>query len=144
MFQLRQATDDDFELLYHIKVDSIKPYVEQIWGWDEQVQKDFIKRETPIAEVRLILVDDGKVAGFVQLRENEQEIYIGSLFLTSMFQSHGVGRAILDYTFQTGKNVRLEVLKNNTRAIQFYINAGMQLEKETELKLHFVKFSSLD
>ena len=63
-FWLRQATDSDFGLLYQIKVVSIKPYVEQIWGWDEQVQIDFLKRETPISQVKLILVEKDHVAGF--------------------------------------------------------------------------------
>jgi|GEM_PF-124845 len=137
-FELRQATDDDFDLLYQIKNDSIRPYVEQIWGWDEQVQKDFLKRETPIEQVKLILVD-GAMAGLVQLTENEQGIFIGSLFLTSPFQSRGIGSAILEQAFQSGKNVRLEVLKINPRAIQFYQNAGMEIEGEDELKYKMIK-----
>lgn len=136
---LKKATADDFELLYQIKNDSIRPYVEQIWGWNEQVQKDFLQRETPIDQVKLILVDGYKTAGFVQLTENEQEIFIGSLFLTSRFQSHGIGRAILENAFHSGKTVRLEVLKINPRAIQFYQNAGMYIEGEDELKYKMIK-----
>lgn len=142
-FQLRQATEEDFELLYLIKSDSIRPYVEQIWGWDEQVQKEFLRRETPIEQVRLIVVDDEDIAGMVQLTENEQEIFIGSLFLTSRFQSRGIGRAILEHTFKTGKSVRLEVLKINPRALLFYQNAGMYIEGEDELKYKMIKPRSM-
>lgn len=138
-YSFRQATTDDFDLLYKIKTDSIKPYVEQIWGWDEQVQKDFLLRETPIAQVKLIVLEDGNIAGFLQLTENEQEIFIGSLFLTSQFQSLGIGRAILEQAFKTGKTVRLEVLKINPRAIRFYENAGMHMEGEDELKYKMIK-----
>ncbi|PZP47395.1 MAG: hypothetical protein DI598_10960, partial [Pseudopedobacter saltans] len=113
VYRLQQATEHDFETLYEIKTDSIKPYVEKIWGWDEEVQKAFLRRETPIEQVKLIFISDNKLAGFVQLTENEQEIFIGSLFLTSQFQSKGIGRAILEGQFQKRKNVRLEVLKIN-------------------------------
>ncbi len=138
-YRLIQATDDDFELLYQIKAHSIKPYVEQVWGWEEAFQKDFLRKETPTEQVKLILTKEDKVAGFVQLTENEHDIFIGSLFLTSQFQSHGLGRTILEDTFATGKDVCLEVLKINTRAIQFYKKAGMQIEGEDELKYKMIK-----
>lgn len=138
-YLLKQATEADFDLLYEIKTDSIKPYVEQIWGWDEQVQKEFLRKETPIEQVKLILIDGKDIAGFVQLTENEQGIFVGSLFLTSQFQSKGIGRAILEDQFEKGKNVRLEVLKINPRAIDFYKQAGMEIEGEDELKFKMIK-----
>lgn len=139
MYTLKQATELDYDLLYNIKVESIKPYVEQIWGWEEGFQRDFLKRETPIEQVKLIVVGDDQVAGFIQLTENEEQIFIGSLFLKHEFQSKGIGNAILLSQFQSHKIVRLEVLKINSRAIRFYQNAGMMIEGEDELKYKMIK-----
>lgn len=133
-YSLRPATAADFDLLYRIKLDSIKPYVERIWGWDESVQKDFLRRETPIGEVSLIVLGDGNIAGFVQIKEKPQEIFIGSLFLTTPFQSKGIGKMILKDLFAHGKTVMLEVLKINTGALRFYQNCGMDIAGETDLK----------
>lgn len=131
--RLQQATTDDFDILYHIKERSIKPYVEQIWGWDEQVQKDFLRKETPVDEVKLIFYRK-ELAGFVQIRENETEIFVGSLFLMHHFQSLGIGANILKYLFDHKKTVKLEVLKINTRAKKFYERVGMVVTDVTELK----------
>ncbi len=34
-YKIRFATPDDHDLIYGLKAESIRPYVEKIWGWDE-------------------------------------------------------------------------------------------------------------
>ena len=38
-YKIRFATPDDYDLIYALKTESIRPYVEKIWGWDEDYQK---------------------------------------------------------------------------------------------------------
>lgn len=38
-YKIRIATPDDHDLIYGLKAESVRPYVEKIWGWDEDYQK---------------------------------------------------------------------------------------------------------
>jgi ribosomal protein S18 acetylase RimI-like enzyme len=131
--RFQQAELEDFELLYKIKARSIKPYVEQIWGWEESVQKDFLRNETPISEVQLIFKDD-QIAGFVQLKKQENKVFIGSLFIMDDFQGLGIGSYILDKLIAEYFIVRLDVLKINQRATKLYQSKGLKIVGENELK----------
>ena len=34
-YLLRDARPDDQAQIYHLKAQSVRPYVDKIWGWDE-------------------------------------------------------------------------------------------------------------
>ncbi|QES87970.1 GNAT family N-acetyltransferase [Rhizosphaericola mali] len=131
--RLQDAAEEDFELLYQIKTRSILPYVDQIWGWEEAVQKEFLRNETPISEVQLIFFEE-KAVGFVQLKIKENEVFIGSLFIMDDFQGLGIGSYILDKLIAEYFIVRLEVLKINHRATKLYQSKGLKIVGENELK----------
>ena len=38
-YKIRIATPNDHDLIYTLKAESVRPYVEKIWGWDEDYQK---------------------------------------------------------------------------------------------------------
>ena len=38
-YLLRDARPDDQAQIYHLKAQSVRPYVEKIWGWDEEYQQ---------------------------------------------------------------------------------------------------------
>ena len=41
-YSIRSATRDDHDRIYALKAEDVRPYVERIWGWDEDYQrKDF-------------------------------------------------------------------------------------------------------
>ena len=65
-YKIRIATPNDHDLLYTLKVESVRPYVEKIWGWDEDYQrKDFDSEFSHMEQFNVIEVDS-KFAGFVQ------------------------------------------------------------------------------
>ncbi|ANI88180.1 hypothetical protein A9P82_01945 [Arachidicoccus ginsenosidimutans] len=136
---LRNATEDDYDLMYQIKENSIKPYVELVWGWEENFQRQFLKENTSYKEVKFILFEN-EVAGFIQTKENEDEIFIGSLFITTDFQKKGIGTYLLSEIFKQNKTVSLEVLKLNTGAINLYKRMNFKVWKEDELK-YFMKYT---
>ena len=39
-YQIRSATPDDHDFIYALKTESVRPYVEKIWGWDEASQRE--------------------------------------------------------------------------------------------------------
>lgn len=42
---IRSATPDDHDLIYLLKSQSVRPYVEKIWGWDESYQQNDFDRD---------------------------------------------------------------------------------------------------
>ena len=63
----RQATLDDVESTFAIKRAAFRPYVELVFGWDEDDQWQRHKAEFSCETVRLIL-RDGKDVGYVLVR----------------------------------------------------------------------------
>jgi hypothetical protein len=58
-YKIRFATPDDHDLIYALKSQSIRPYVERIWGWYEDDQKkDFDVDFAHIEQFNVIEVDD--------------------------------------------------------------------------------------
>ena len=136
MHSYRQATLSDFELTFHIKSGSIKPYVEAIWGWDEQVQLSFHTREFDPKTTQIIL-DDNRVIGLLSTTENADSIYVKSILVHHSAQKNGVGTAIMTDIIQraqvAGKRVELQVYKVNQRAKKFYERLGFGVTGQTDL-----------
>ena len=64
-YKMRFATLDDHDLIYALKAESVRPYVEKIWGWDEDyqrhdVQYDFVYPYFDVIEIHLLPEDRGK------------------------------------------------------------------------------------
>ena len=37
-FSLRPGTSEDLDFLFYLKINTIKDYVTQVWGWEEEFQ----------------------------------------------------------------------------------------------------------
>lgn len=44
-YLLRAASPDDQAQIYHLKAQSVRPYVDKIWGWDEVYQQQDFARD---------------------------------------------------------------------------------------------------
>ena len=85
-----------------------------------------------------IIVIDALDAGWLQVGESPDSVYLGQLYLAPSFQDCGVGTAIVrslrDQARQAGKAFTLDVMKNN-RARTLYRRLGFQVIGESEYKL---------
>ena len=59
-YKIRFATPDDHDLVYGLKAESVRPYVEKIWGWDEDYQKKEDEAVDKMAEFGEFLNNDGE------------------------------------------------------------------------------------
>lgn len=70
-YNIRSATPEDRNLIYALHSQSVRPYVEKIWGWDEGYQqKDFDRDFSHIEQFKVIEMD-GRLVGFVQTEETD-------------------------------------------------------------------------
>ena len=74
-FEVRQATPGDRDTLYRIKREAMRPYVEQVWGWDEEYQERRFRQGYDHSETQVVLVD-GLAVGLLRVSERESAVFI--------------------------------------------------------------------
>jgi GNAT superfamily N-acetyltransferase len=126
---LRPATAADSEFLFALHRAALGPYVTAIWGWDEDLQRDFHERGLDPEHTRIVTVD-GQDAGSLTVHYRPTEIYLGRIQLLPAVQGRGVGsrliEALLAEAAERGQEVVLEVLSVNERAYALYRRLGFR------------------
>lgn len=139
-YKIRIATPDDHDLIYALKAESVRPYVEKIWGWDENYQKkDFDSDFSNIEQFHVIEIDNSLV-GFVQYYFEYPYFEVVEIHLLPECRCKGIGSDILR-NLQKGciaqdRKIRLGCFKENHRAKQLYLNLGFIQTEETDT--HFI------
>lgn len=90
-----------------------------------------VKEMIPHATV-YVYEQDKTIQAFVGLMENT----IAGIFVSSTFQSHGIGTEFLEYIKETRSELFLTVYQKNIRAVSFYLREGFvptgeQIDKNT-------------
>lgn len=135
-YKIRAATPDDHDFIYKLKAESVRPYVEKIWGWDETYQRmDFDNDFSGIEQFHVVEAA-GSLAGFVQYYWNHSCLEIVEIHLRSEYQGHGIGSDIIQYlqkecTAQRRK-MRIGCFKENHRAKSLYQKLGFTQMEETD------------
>lgn len=135
-YKIRFATPDDHDLIYACKAESVRPYVEQIWGWDEEYQRkdfdcDFSHREQfQVIEVK------GSFAGFVQYYFSYPYFEIVEFHLLPAHRGNGIGSDILRYLQRVciaqDRKIRIGCFRENHRAKDLYHKLGFMQTEETD------------
>ena len=84
-----------------------------------------VKKMLPQAEV-YVYEENKIIQGFVGV----QEEYIEGIFVSSKMQSHGIGKALLDYIKDKKGRLQLNVYQKNVRAMSFYQREGFTIQRE--------------
>lgn len=135
-YKIRFATPDDHDLIYALKAESVRPYVEKIWGWDEDYQrKDFDGDFSNIKQFNVIEVD-GKFAGFVQYYFEYPYFEVVEIHLLPECRGKGIGSDILQYLQKVciaqDRKIRIGCFKENHRAKHLYLKQGFMQTQETD------------
>lgn len=130
----RAADVEDFEFIFELHKATLGPYVNQVWGWDDEDQRAYLGRTLDIAATQVIVVD-GVDAGRLNLAHQEGDVYVGLIEVAAGFQRRGIGsrilRDVLHDAFGADRGVRLSVLKVNSDAHRLYRPLGF-VEVEVE------------
>ena len=125
--RLRPATADDFEFFVDLHKQSLGPYIDQVWGWDDDDQRAYLERNIAPEHTQVIVVD-GVDIGRLNVEDHDDEVFLGVIEITPDYQGCGIGaqliQTLLDDAFAQDKRVRLNVLQVNTRAYQLYRRLG--------------------
>ena len=130
-FSLRKATASDLDLTYKIKKNALQEYLEMLWGWNEQAQNDF-HREHFKKEHFQIIEQQEEGIGYLEIENHQDHIFLSNIMILKHFQGKGIGKIILEDLINHHSEIRLEVLKVNKKAVQFYQNLGFKTFEEGE------------
>lgn len=124
---LRQASPSDSEFAYRAKRAAFREYVEQVWGWDDDEQRQLHEQRFAAQDFRVINVA-GTDVGIMATVVEPDCVKLNQLFLLPEHQSKGNGSKcmalIMDEARRLRLPLRLRVLKVNPRALVFYQRLG--------------------
>ena len=136
-YNFKNCTLDDFDFLFELKKQNFKWYVDKIWGWNDEDQKQRLKQdlEEHLAHKRIILIDN-KLAGVYAVHTTENgDLFINEISILKEYQNKGIGRKIIEEQLKENhlKGIRtiLQVFKDNP-AKSLYERLGFKVYGETE------------
>jgi GNAT superfamily N-acetyltransferase len=142
LVQIRKATATDSEFAYQTKKAAFREYVEEVWGWDEERERDLHERRFPVQDFRVISCE-GTDVGIMAFTLQSDCLYLNQLFILPQHQGKRVGAECLRIVEAEAKGlnlpIRLRVLKANRRALDFYLREGFQLTEEEQDHLTLCK-----
>ena len=140
VFLLRPAKPDDRAQIYHLKAQSVRPYVEKIWGWDEVYQQQDFARDFQAIERFQVIEVGGNFAGFLQASFLDPYYEIQELHLLPAYRGKGIGSQILRQLQETctarEQTIRIGCFRENQRAKALYEKLGFVETSETDT--HFI------
>ena len=141
---LRNKTSEDYEAALNIYNNAYYDVVvEQFGPWDQEVQNGFFIEAWEKPEFKMI-VSEGAVCGFIVVEDCLDGPFINEIVIDKEYQGKGIGsyliRQIKESAGEEAKSVRLEVLKNNTKAKKLYVSLGFigTGESATHYKMKWV------
>nr|WP_114764385.1 GNAT family N-acetyltransferase [Vibrio rhodolitus] len=133
-FCIREALESDFEFLFELKKAAEKGPIEQVFGWDENVQWQMHQEEWDEAKPSII-THNGQAIGSYLVQQNSDDIYFGRFFILPQYQGQGIGSAIMREIITLSQRMRLPIrllyLQGN-RVGELYCRHGFEVTSETE------------
>jgi ribosomal protein S18 acetylase RimI-like enzyme len=128
VISLRPATRADDEFCYQLHKAAMGGYVAAVWGWDEQVQREYHARAFKPRRWQIITVN-GTDAGMLSVEYRPDEVYLARIELRPGLQGRGIGTRIINAlraaARQRGQDLVLDVLVVNERARALYERLGL-------------------
>ena len=138
LIELVPADETHREFSYQVKKEAEGDYIASMFGWDEDIQRDFHTQAWQEKKPDIIIYD-GKLIGTIATIESEDCIEIGQFFILPEYQNKGIGthllKSVLDKADQLGRNVTLKFLKNN-RVKSLYVRNGFRLVYTSDVAHH--------
>ena len=141
-YKLIPITQKDYDFIYELKKKAYIKYVEEIWGWDEDKQKEYFKNfiDTYKKNIYLIKLND-EVIGFYNDEFLENGDYeIGNICIVEEYQGKGIGTKILKDILEKNKdkNIHIQYFKQNPVG-NLYTRLGFEANGETKTHYQMIK-----
>jgi ribosomal protein S18 acetylase RimI-like enzyme len=132
----RQARADDREFVWNLTVLCFREVVTRQFGeWDEAWQiENFEKHWNP--EKCDVILRDGTPVGIRAVWQEADALFLSQVLIHPDYQNQGIGSSVVEGVMAqakaTGLCVRLQVLKENSRALSLYQRLGFSVSGVTD------------
>jgi ribosomal protein S18 acetylase RimI-like enzyme len=132
---LRKATTADGEFAYQTKKAAFKQYIEQVWDWDEEEQRQLHERRFASQDFRVIQLS-GVDVGILAIVREPDCMKLNQLFILPEHQGRSIGTActmqVIEDAAALALPIRLQVLKVNRLAVKFFQRLGFKNVGESD------------
>lgn len=127
--RLRAATEGDRDFFFAVRRETLRPYAEEHWPWEDAEMRCWTDRE--FDDLPLQIVEAGGVpVGYIAVVHQPDHDFLDEIALVPEAQRHGIGtalvRAAMDEAGVRGVPLRLSVLVNNP-ARRLYERLGFRV-----------------
>ncbi len=136
-YAFRDCLMSDFDFLFELKKQNFQCYVDKIWGWKDEEQKERLKQDlTEHLNHKHIIICNNIPIGVYALHITENgDCFINEISLLKDYQKKGIGTRILQEQLNENHNKKirtiLQVFKDNP-ARKLYEKLGFTIYNETE------------
>ena len=140
-YKLRKCTFDDLDFILDLKTLGMKWYIEKLYGWDLEKQKQLTLHELEenLGGMNVIVVD-GKDVGITTLIETKDYYEVGLIIVHPDYQNKGIASKIIseyiNFANNNEKRIVIKTYKGNP-AQRLYLKLGFQIYKTDETHIYF-------
>jgi GNAT superfamily N-acetyltransferase len=98
---LRRATADDFAFFFALHKESLGPYVDQVWGWEDDDQRAYLERNLVLPHTRVIVVN-GSDVGRLDLEDHCDELFLALIEIAAEHRCRGIGGQLIQALLNDG------------------------------------------
>ncbi len=143
--QLRPATLEDSEFLYHLKKQAEGDSVAAVFGWNEKLQREIHHQELKQAFPEII-TSHGEAIGSIMVTQHQNHLLLSRFFIHPSCQGEGIGSELLTQLIAhaqvTHLPIKLCYLQGN-RVADLYRRFGFQATHQDECFVYMRKDPSL-
>jgi len=133
-YSVREATPEDFDFARDVKLEGLRPYIEKLWGWNDEVEERQFRENFDPATATIISSEHGSV-GYYELVDRGFELFLAGLYIDARFRGRGLGTAVLRELLAIARArqlpLSLRVLKPNP-ARRLYQRLGFRVTRATK------------
>ncbi len=136
-YKFRKCSLDDFDFLFMLKKQNFKKYVDNIWGWNDEVQKARLKEDLDkhLQHKHIIIIDNKMVGVYAWHITEEGNFFINEINIIKEYQNKGIGSNIIKNTLDENRKNKvrtiLQIFKDNPAKI-LYERLGFKVYSETD------------
>lgn len=111
IYKLRECKLDDLDFILKLKEFGMKWYIEKIYGWDINVQKQKTLKElhNNLNNMKIIMVD-GNDVGVTTFIETDSYFQVGLLIILPEYQNKGIASSIIREYIQIANNKKKRII----------------------------------
>ena len=136
----RNCEYNDCDFILNLKELGMKWYIEKIYGWDTDIQREKTKHEIENHknDMRIIEVDNNDI-GVTTFYEENNEYVVGLIIIHPNYRGKGVATNIIkeyiDIAKKNNKNIKIKTYKYNT-AKKLYERLGFKIYSEDDTHVY--------